>query len=383
MRVLLYVQHLLGSGHLKRTALIAEALNALGADVHLISGGMPVSVVETGDFTVHQLEPVRAADATFSTLIDASGEPVGADLLGRRESALVELVDNLKPDVVIIESWPFGRRKLRGELTALCETLHQRPSRPVIACSIRDILQRGRKPKRIVETAEHIERWFDYVLVHSDEDFVTLDASFDETARFEDKIVYTGFVSRPGASTPRWSGSESQEVLVSAGGGAAGAQLYELCIATARTIGDRITWRLLIGEALDPAVGQRLHASAPAWVTVEAARADFPQLLSGCGLSISQAGYNTTMDLVGCGCPAIVVPFALHGETEQLDRAGRLDDLGIARSVSMVGLSPEIFAEQILEALGNTPDAGLEFRTDGATWTAKWVLDLPDSPNMA
>jgi len=179
MRALLYVQHLLGSGHLKRTALIAEELSALGIDVHLVSGGMPVGVVETGAFSLHQLEPVRAADATFSALVDTNSDPVGESLFARRKTALVDIARNVRPNVVMIESWPFGRRILGQELLALCEVLHEQQPRPLMACSIRDILQRGRKPKRIVETTEHVLRWFDTVLVHSDPAFVTLDQSFE------------------------------------------------------------------------------------------------------------------------------------------------------------------------------------------------------------
>jgi len=40
-RVLIWVQHLLGSGHLERMRWVAEALAAHGADVHFVSGGVP------------------------------------------------------------------------------------------------------------------------------------------------------------------------------------------------------------------------------------------------------------------------------------------------------------------------------------------------------
>jgi len=138
----------------------------------------------------------------------------------------------------------------------------------------------------------------------------------------------------------------------------------------------------LLGEALDPNVTRRLETSAPDWVTIESARPDFPELLSECGLSISQAGYNTTMDLVGCGCPAIVVPFAEHGETEQLDRAQRLASLGIARSVSVPGISPEDFAALVLQQRGKSSGVRHRLRTDGSTWTAQWLQDHAESASF-
>jgi predicted glycosyltransferase len=42
-RVLLYVQHLLGIGHLVRASRIASALKDAGFDVAVVMGGMPVS----------------------------------------------------------------------------------------------------------------------------------------------------------------------------------------------------------------------------------------------------------------------------------------------------------------------------------------------------
>ena len=43
MKVMFYVQHLLGIGHLVRASRIATALADAGHDVTVISGGMPVS----------------------------------------------------------------------------------------------------------------------------------------------------------------------------------------------------------------------------------------------------------------------------------------------------------------------------------------------------
>src|SRR4029079_11394178 len=42
LTVLVYVQHLLGIGHLMRARLIAEALADRGFDVHLVSGGITI-----------------------------------------------------------------------------------------------------------------------------------------------------------------------------------------------------------------------------------------------------------------------------------------------------------------------------------------------------
>jgi len=59
--VLLYVQHLLGIGHLRRSLRIGEALVREGIRVALISGGEPLSsLVCTSAESVIQLPPIRA-----------------------------------------------------------------------------------------------------------------------------------------------------------------------------------------------------------------------------------------------------------------------------------------------------------------------------------
>lgn len=379
MRALLYVQHLLGTGHLKRTVLIADELRELGVDVHLVTGGMPVDVINTDHLTVHQLEPVRAADSTFSTLVDSLGQPVTQGLMTARIADLKSISQTVRPDVVLLETWPFGRRQLRHELLELCRALHEQQPRPLIACSIRDILQRGRKPERVAETVEHVHRWLDHVLVHADPEFISLEQSFERYNEIESKVVYTGFVSQTHSRFSDWQGAESNEVLVSAGGGAGGQLLYQLCLDAARLTQGELSWRILVGAGLDDMTMDKLKARAPQDVTVERARSDFPKLLRGCAVSISQAGYNTTMDLVSCGCPAIVIPFEEGGETEQRDRALRLDELGIAKSVRLKGLSPDGLADLVRRQVGVRPNSTLSFRTAGARWTANWLKQRKNS----
>ena len=74
-RVFIWVQHLLGIGHLMRMAHIARHLAAKGWQVDLASGGLPVEGLDVGAARFHQLAPLKAADAAFSGLADAEGNP--------------------------------------------------------------------------------------------------------------------------------------------------------------------------------------------------------------------------------------------------------------------------------------------------------------------
>jgi predicted glycosyltransferase len=71
-RVLIWVQHLLGIGHLARAATLAKAMTSEGMDVVIASGGEPASVIDVGDAKLVQLPSARAVDIFFKVLHDAN-----------------------------------------------------------------------------------------------------------------------------------------------------------------------------------------------------------------------------------------------------------------------------------------------------------------------
>ena len=64
-RVLFYVQHLQGVGHLYRAARITRAMTVAGLTVDLVSGGRPVPGLDAGGAVLHQLAPVQCPDGDF------------------------------------------------------------------------------------------------------------------------------------------------------------------------------------------------------------------------------------------------------------------------------------------------------------------------------
>jgi predicted glycosyltransferase len=374
-RVFFWVQHLLGIGHLRRAAVLARAMAADGLDVLLVSGGLPVRDLDVGAARFAQLQPVKAADPQFSALADAEGGPLDDEFKAARRDRLIEQFSDERPAAVITEMFPFGRRQLRFELLPLLEAVWHTPRRPRVFCSVRDVLTEKRKPGRYQEMAETTLRWFDHVLIHGDETLIPFGASFPETARIADRLCYTGYV----AANPPAPSSENgggREVLVSAGGGAVGAQLLQVALAArAHSRLAEHPWRLLAGDNLPSDTFDTLRAAAPPGVIVERARPDFPALLRGAAVSISQAGYNTVTDLLSAGTPAVLVPFADADETEQTLRARYLAKRGIAQLVEASDLNLECLAAAIDAAAlaGRSAEHGVQL--DGAAQTARIVRE--------
>jgi predicted glycosyltransferase len=155
-----------------------------------------------------------------------------------------------------------------------------------------------------------------------------------------------------------------------------GSALLQTALATRRRgLFDASCWRLLAGPNLPAADFARLTEDLPEGVVVERYRRDFPQLLRRCRVSISQGGYNTVLEVVAAGVPAVVVPFADLRESEQTVRAERLAALGVLEMVPAASLSAERLAAAVKRAVRRRP-AALAIDISGAHRTALLVGDM-------
>lgn len=371
-RVFFYVQHLLGIGHLARASRVADALVEEGFDVTTVTGGISIPGFPGEGVKSVVLPSVVASNVGFAGLADENGNAVDQQFLDNRRDLLLQAFAAIAPDVVIIEAFPFGRRQMRFELLPLLDAIKAASPRPKLMTSVRDILQQNRKPGRDEETVALLKDHFDRVLVHGDPHFVRLDETFPLAAEIEDKIGYTGLVAAPPAPEP----SEIFDIVVSAGGGAVGRDLIGAAIGAAKMIATDHRWCLIAGPNLPQSDFQALSMDVPANVDLVRFRKDFPSLLRGAELSVSQAGYNTVCDILSARCRAILVPFTTGGETEQSVRADRLEKLGLATALPETGLTAGMLAAAIEESLASPKPQSHGLDINGARATARMIREM-------
>lgn len=378
-RVLFYVQHLLGVGHVKRAAAIARTA-ARTLDVHVALGGEPVALADFGLATLHQLPPARSADVSFSAILDAHGNPINEEWQVQRRNQLLALEAAVDPHLLLIEHYPFGRGKFAFELLPLFAQVRAKHGR-VILCSVRDVLVERADAKKTAKIVGLVRQWFDGVLVHGDAAVIPFAATFPAAVAIEDLVEYTGYVvDGETITTSRPDNAASGEVVVSIGGGAVGKELLHAAIVAAKagSLAPR-HWRLLAGNNLPEEVFQdlRTQAANDLHITVERARPDFRALLTSAGLSISQAGYNTVMDILIAGCPALVVPFAAEAESEQLFRARELERRGLLTVLEESQATAANLAAAAHRAINTGLATGHAINLDGAQGTAaaleRWI----------
>lgn len=376
-RVMIWVQHLLGTGHLERMRRIAEALAQRDADVHFVTGGVPLEGRMPEGVRIVQLPPVKVTDASFKPLRDSAGAPIDEAFRKERTRQLLSAYDAAAPHVVLFETFPFGRRSLRFELLPLIDRIGSATPRPAVLSSIRDILQLEEKAGRDVQSWSWAGQWFDEILVHGDPSFVRLDETFPLAADGRVPIFYTGYVTSPGAALPRAPREEQHEIVVSAGGGSTGSHVLAAAIAARdHSLHRGLTWRVLVGPGIAQEEFDRLRARAGAGLVVERNRPDFPALLARARVSVSQGGYNTVMDVLRSGAPAVVVPFEHGSETEQRMRTQRLASRGALDLVEERDLSPALLAAAIDRAASRGAAPAPPFDMRGAQRSAERIIEL-------
>ncbi|QBF30668.1 glycosyltransferase family protein [Thalassococcus sp. S3] len=369
MKVFIAVTHLLGTGHLRRADMLARAFAARGDSVCIASGGLALALPEMPGISRIQLPPLKSDGTDFSRLLTADGSPASSAYLANRTATLCNAMVQAKPDILITELFPFGRRSLNDEFLALLERAHDMQPRPRIYCSIRDILAPPSKPAKAERTDDIVTRYYDGVLVHSDPDATPLEASWPVSDRLSPYLRYTGYVApEPPEAHPRQLGAD--DIIVSAGGGPVGNHLFETAARAASDLPDR-TWRLLVGGSEPASVVTALKAGAPANLIVEPARSDFRQMLRHAACSVSLCGYNTALDVLQTGIPALFVPFDDGKEVEQGLRAQSLSSLPAISVMRAAEMTAAGLADAVSKLCAEPRREPSKLRMSGASETVR------------
>ena len=348
MKILIAVTHLLGIGHFARMRLLAHGLAQAGHQVTLVSGGRPVPHAVIDGFDLVQLPPVFCKGSDFSTLYQGDGHILSHQTRDERIQLLMATLERVRPEIIITETFPFGRRALKAEFIALCEAADAMRPRPAIVSSIRDVLNPPSSQDKADQAEALIGRFYDAVLVHGDADWVAPAIGWPFGAHSQRALHLTGYIDE--AAEAERTIIPHGGILVSGGGSAASLPLYRATIEAA-TILPHMQWHMLIGHGVSEDDFAALQSAAPPNMKIERARQDFRALLRGASLSVSQAGYNTIVDNFDAGIPMVLVPFAAGQEQEQTLRAKALAARGMAHLVTEADLSGAALADAVRAAL--------------------------------
>ena len=352
---------------------LARRLPGKGLRLPLVLGNKKPATLDVDGLEVIELPAVRARDAHFKELIDENGQRIDKTWCNRRANLLLDIYQDIKPDIILTESFPLGRRKFAFELLPLLDRAKAEKRPPLIAGSIRDILVVKEDPAKDRALADMALNYFDLLLAHTDPAFITPEATFPHYDELAPLITCTGFI-KTGTRTQTGTGNDGKdEIIVSCGGGAVGLKLLKTAIKTCETTCLPNNWRLLVGNDIDEPAYASLKLHEDKNLVIERARPDFPVLLTHAALSISQAGYNTVLDVLQAGVKAIFVPFTAGDENEQQLRAGLLQQAKRGLAIDERELTPATLA-RAMEKVFCQPPSLLEVDLNGAEKSAEILL---------
>ncbi len=372
--LLFYCQHSLGIGHLTRSFALAHALSQRFRVVFLNGGPLPPGVPVPRDIEMIDLPPLGMDDG--HTVVSRSATQDVAEARAARHAMIARAVQRTRPAVLLVELFPFGRKKFAGEILSLIRLARSQPGTPArVACSLRDILVDARPDQQHHDDRARwlTDRYFDTVLVHADPQFARLEDSFHPNRPMRTPVHYTGFVvpARAAAvAVPRGA-----QVLVSAGGGIVGRDLFLAALAAQRKL--NVPMRIVAGPFLPEPHWLELQRAASGMTGVELVRhvPDMVAEMRAARASLSQCGYNTALDIVVAKVPALVVPYATVTENEQSERAERLAALGAVMQLSAASLAPARLATELAALLSFVPTPAA-IHLDGAVRSAELLEQL-------
>lgn len=359
--ILFYCQHSLGMGHLVRSMALAAGLTERFRVVFLNGGPLPKGIKLATGIEIIDLPPL-GLDSSGRLVSRDGGYSVDSARRLRRE-IILDTFRSLRPQITLIELFPFGRKKFADELLPLLDEASKAgPPRPLVVCSLRDILvgRQGEQQKHDDRAVAIANQYFDAILVHSDPAFARLEESFHACSKLKAPVHYTGYVSPDRGVNPVSNLIRHRRIVVSAGGGLVGHPLLQTAIESALALRDEnVEMKVIAGPFLPDESWQSLCAAARGRERVSVVRTvpDLYDEMRAAAASVSQCGYNTTLDILQSGVPALVVPFSDGSEDEQMKRAERLERLGAVRVLDQQQMNASRLADEIRGLLRFTPQA--------------------------
>ncbi|TBR60941.1 glycosyl transferase [Westiellopsis prolifica IICB1] len=379
-KIMFYCQHILGMGHLVRSMEIVRGLTN-DFQICFINGGevIPDFQIPSGIEVINL--PAIKTDSDFKELQVVDHAFTLTEVQEIRKQLLLSIFDELQPDILMIELFPFGRRRFSFELIPLLEKVQSSQHSTKVVCSLRDIVvTKQNQTKHEEKICKLINQYFDLLLVHGDPNFVELEESFSRKKDLRCQVYYTGYVVQKPLENPVFSDrdkeileSKQPLILVSVGGGRFGHELLDCVAKTAPLLEKQIPHKIQVftGPFIPDEKLNELQKLAADRQNLSISKYT-PYLLNymqKADLSISMSGYNTTLNILTTGVKAMILPFTGNNDQEQYMRATKLGELGIVKVISPWDLQPDIFAWKIVNYLDKAKHM-IQFNFNGVENTA-------------
>lgn len=373
-RIACYSHDTVGLGHIRRNIAVATSMinRWPEADAMLITGNPEATSLWLPPRTDVVTLPTVAKDGEgryCSRTLNASLDNV----ITMRSAVIEAAVTSFRPDLLIVDKVPLG---VAGELLPTLQRLRTESDTKIIL-GLREILD---DPVTAVaewsrgHATEAITDYYDAVWIYGDQDVYDPVVEYGLPAEVSGRCTATGYLAADrfdgaepegaAAAGPSTEIPDRPYVLCTVGGGQDGGELARTFAATPPPLGhDGV---VVCGPfmATEDRVAIHRRAAANPRMRVLDFVPDLHHLIAGAAAVISMAGYNSVCEVLTTDRPALLVPRS-QPRTEQLIRAERLDELGLADLLTFDDLGPDALATWCCTAVGAPPVARDGIDLDG------------------
>jgi predicted glycosyltransferase len=376
-RTLIYSHDTYGLGHLRRSLLIAEGLaSAPEFRSTLIATGSPRAQafsLPPGTDIVKLPSAVKTPTGgyrarTLRLSID--------DTVRVRAEILRALTRTYLPDLLLIDHAPAG---MLGELRPLFDELRRWGRRPRVVLGLRDVIDEAHRVRQEWDRAgawKLLDEVYDRVLVYGDPAVRSTADELGLPERLPGRVVPVGYLGR------KIERSDPQDpyVLVTAGGGGDGHAVLRAYLSYLEAHRAPVPFRsvLVSGPLLSLRRQREIATRARATghpVEVIAFTDSFEELLGGATGVISMAGYNTVVEILSAGVPALLVPREAPRLEQRIraERLARVADVEVCRAARLNPARIRRFVERVLS---NGQAAAPEVALGGVDRTVRELEDV-------
>ena len=354
-RVMIYSQDGLGLGHLRRTTAIADRLASITTDSAILtcmdSPAGPFFKAAAGQDHVKLPSIVKDGPGNWR----AGAMPIELDrVLKLRSGMLLAAAHSFHPDLLLVDHMPHGAQ---GELLPTLRYLRSEQPDTRIVLGLRDILDDPAVVARVWAdegATAALAEFYDHLLIYGVREVFDAGAIYGFDEVMGKRMSYAGFVGHDGDErAPRSRDRDRALVFAMAGGGADGYPMLRAVVDAFPQIDAVRPSKLVVttGPFLPAQLRDDLRRRATSDnIKIKTSIKDTWRYLRWADAVVAMAGYNSSVEILRSGCPAVLVP-RKGPSAEQRMRARLFAEQGWVRTIDPTNLDESAMAAEVVACM--------------------------------
>lgn len=406
LKIAIAFENFAGAGHAGIVSKLAQSIDDIGGETVCITGsGLPTGSGRFFNFPVSTrfvaLPTIEKDPATGRAELTARGLTYDQDIefQQKRTEKIITGLRHERPQILVTDSWPFGKGNLDTELLPVLDTARQLDIQ--IVPMVRDVgfYPQHRKNMSSEQIDGHIAAIVNNqtrgILITGDQNLFRLEDWYPQAAdtMMVDRF-YPGYFSQPPKQRHDFVSETDRPVVFSLGGGFVPEPDLNITQAVLSNH-EKSPWRNHpLWFFLSPDCPERHAETIKSWadqnnkivMITDGKSDDYQQAIADSVASISTCGLNTCVEVMRSSMvyntPIIFIPRYKGGyslDQEQTFRAKKLDDIGISTNITATDYADESAYLNRLEKAQNRPViANMNYEMNGSENAAHILANMAD-----